>query len=354
MLNLRYEFARLRTEYFLSGISDRHRRNKRIPPPRYVIWDCSRRCNLHCVHCGASKERYSKELTTKQMVRVVDELSDMKVRMLAVTGGEPLLREDLLRILTHAHRSGLRTGIATNGYLIDDTVAGELKDAGLSSVQVSLDGLESTHNEIRNNRLSFARAVSAIELLATRGIPLVSAATTVTPRNVAELEGINRLLSTQDVRMWRLAVAMPIGRAREADLRLDSTQLSALFDFVRTHGGSGPHITIGENLTFLGEWEKKVRAAPAICPVGFTACCIGVDGNVRGCPEQPDTEENREGSLLERPLSEIWQIGFGRYRDRDVLAADTNCSACKAKHWCYGGCWVMREDGRHCILRLLS
>ncbi len=352
MPNLRYEFAKLGADYYLSGVSLRYKKKKPVPPPRYVIWDCTRRCNLRCAHCGASKEQYSQELTTGQIKRIVDQLAEAKVEMFAVTGGEPLLRRDLWEVLAFARQKGLKTGFATNGFMIDDSVAGQIRACSVYSVQVSLDGLEQTHNDIRGNGDSFARAVKAIERLAQ--IPVVSVATTVMPRNLAELDGLRALLAGLGVRLWRLVVVMPIGRAEAADLLLSGDQLAELFNFVRRNKNGKPRIYIGETLPFLAEWEKAIRDAPLVCPIGFMACCIGVDGNVRGCPEQPDTAENREGSLLDTPFSEIWQNGFGRYRSRAILETDSRCSACKARQSCYGGCWVMREGDHHCVYSLLA
>jgi radical SAM protein with 4Fe4S-binding SPASM domain len=354
MPNLKYEFNRLRTDYYLGRVSERYGAGRRVPPPSYVLWDATRRCNLACVHCGATKETYSVELTTEQITAVVDQLATLKVGMFAVTGGEPLLRSDLLEVLAHAHAAGLKTGIATNGFLIDPRMAGRIRVAGVYSVQVSLDGPEAVHNRIRSNRQSFARAVGAVELLREQRIPLVSVATTVTPDNLADLAELRQILLRLGVRLWRLAPVMPIGRAQDSGLALNGVQLEALFRFVEQNDGRGPHIYIGENLTFLGTWERRIRNGPAICPVGFTACCIGVDGGVRGCPEQPDTPVNREGSVLDSPFAHIWQTGFQRYRTREVLTADPDCAACKSKLECLGGCWVMREERRHCILRLLA
>ncbi len=354
MLNLRYELTRLLTDYYLSSVGERYRRGRRVPPPRTVVWDCTRRCNLACVHCGATKERYAAELTTGQIGGIIDELAALKVDMFAVTGGEPLLREDLLEVLAHARERGLKTGIATNGFLVDEAMARRIGAAGVRSVQVSLDGLESTHNAIRNHPLSFARATQAIERLLGASVPLVSAATTVTPRNLDELEGLGEHIARLGCPLWRLTVVMPIGRAREADLLLRGEQLTALFAFVRSQRGKRPRIYIGENLPFLGTWERQIRREPMVCPIGFLACCIGVDGHVRGCPEQPDTAENREGSLLEQPFAAIWQRGFARYRRREILVTDERCAACRDRHVCYGGCWVMREGSHHCIHELIA
>ena len=353
MPNLRYEFTKLRTDYYLGSMGDRYKAGKAVPPPRYVIWDCTRRCNLNCLHCGAVKEKYSRELTTGQIESILDQLADLKTDMFAVTGGEPLLRKDLPEVLSHAHRGGLKTGIATNGFLLDQAAAEWIRDVGVQSVQVSLDGPQETHNRIRGNSQSFERAVQAVELLTRLKVPLVSVATTVSTENIHEIDGLRQLLLRLGVKLWRLAVVMPIGRAQIKNTFPGGDQLAWLLGYVKENDSRELHIYLGENLTFLGDWERRVRNAPAICPIGFTACCIGVDGSVRGCPEQPDTVENREGSLLETPFREIWQKGFGRYRARTILTLDEKCAGCASKFDCYGGCWVMRGEGQHCIHDML-
>ena len=79
-----------------------------------------------------------------------------------------------------------------------------------------------------------------------------------------------------------------------------------------------------------------------------------VDGHVRGCPEQPDTAEHREGSIRQQSVAEIWQRGFDRYRDGAIRKEDPTCSRCADWTRCRGGCHVMRREEAHCIHRLLG
>ena len=72
-----------------------------------------------------------------------------RLRFFGATGGEPLLRKDLIEVLEYATKKGIRTGFATNGFFLDEKVARKIKDAGISSIQVSLDGTEEIHNKIR-------------------------------------------------------------------------------------------------------------------------------------------------------------------------------------------------------------
>ncbi len=352
-MNLFYRLERLAINHYRNKFLCKTKKNMPVSPPTYVLWDCTRRCNLQCVHCGASKEKYANELSTDEILHVIDDLAKMKVNMFAVTGGEPLLRNDLFEILCHASKKGIVTGIASNGFLITKDVAAKIKDIGVSSIQISIDGTKETHNKIRNSPSSFDKAVSAITYLIEAKIPLIQVATTITTSNISELDEIKQLLLKLKVKHWRIGIIMPIGRATDKDLMLDAEQLKWLLDFVKQNKHV-LNISIGENLPYLLEYEESIRDGPVLCPVGITACCIGVDGNVRGCPEQPDTQEFIEGNIKEKSITSIWQNGFKRYRLNTILKEDHVCSVCKDKYKCFGGCWVMRKGNTHCIHNLIN
>ncbi len=351
MLSIKYFLEKLRADFFFNEFNHRLKKGKPLPP-HYVLWDCSRKCNLNCAHCGAVKERYDKELTTEQIKKVIDEMAKMKVRFFAATGGEPLLRADILEVMKYAHEKGIRVGLATNGFFINEEKAKKIREAGIVSIQVSLDGPEKIHNKIRGNPLSFQNAVRGIRLLQQEKIKMVSVATTVTPMNFEYLRELKKILLDLGVVSWRICVIMPIGRAERKKLLLGPKKLRELFEFVASNKDK-IEIQIGENLPFLAEYETKIRNAPLVCPVGFGACCIGVDGNVRGCPEMPDVEKFREGSVLEKSFTEIWEKGFQRYRNREAIKTDKKCMKCKNKYDCFGGCWVMREGDIQCIYDLM-
>jgi MoaA/NifB/PqqE/SkfB family radical SAM enzyme len=229
---LKYSFAKFRNSIFFDDFNSSILKLDKAYPPSYVIWDSTRRCNLACEHCGASKEKYTKELTTEQIKSFVKQLAEFKVKFFAVTGGEPLVRKDLFEILSFANGLGIRTGIATNGFLIDEQIAKKIKKSNVSSIQISIDGLEETHNKIRGNKQSFQKAMGAIDLLKEINIPILSVASTITPHNLQELDGLRDTLTSKGISMWRLGVVMPIGRAESNDLLLDSSQLKFLLDWI--------------------------------------------------------------------------------------------------------------------------
>ena len=168
------------------------------------------------------------------------------------------------------------------------------------------------------------------------------------------MERLRDFLINLEVKQWRISVIMPIGRSEQpAPFLLNNTQLTTLFSFAEQHQKSLT-ILIAENLPFLGSFEERIRREPFLCPVGITACCIGVDGNVRGCAEQPDRPEFFEGNVKNRSIIDIWQDGFKKYRLNETILKDKRCSQCRDRYHCYGGCHVMRLGNIQCIYDLMK
>ncbi len=129
-----------------------------------VVWNTTRRCNLHCVHCYSKSENktYPNELTTNEAKAFVKDLSEFGVPVLLFSGGEPLLRKDLFEIARLASDAGIRPVLSTNGTLITEAAAKQLKTAGFSYVGISLDGIGETNNKFRGKEKAFDAAVEGI------------------------------------------------------------------------------------------------------------------------------------------------------------------------------------------------
>lgn len=320
-----------------------------IPAPNFIVWDCTRRCNLNCEHCGAKKEKYATELTTQQVKDFIEQISLTKVKHFVVTGGEPLLRSDLLEIFAFAKKKGLKTGMATNGFFINENNCKDIV-AVFDSIQISLDGLQETHNKIRGNNEAFQRAINAVKLLHQNNCLQLTLSSVITPSNIHDLEQLGQLVRDLNIVIWKVSSVMLIGNVEHNDdLYLNQQDFMKLLDFVRKNKKK-LRIEFGENLGYLGKKDKEIRNEPFFCPVGYLACCIGVDGNVRGCPEQPDTPYFIEGNILKDDFNQIWQNGFKKYRNKEFLQ-DEACKKCKFQNDCNGGCWVMKLGGVHCSVK---
>lgn len=351
--HLNYRREALSLSRFFKKFELHHLQTGFYLPPSYVLWDSTRRCNLNCRHCGASKEHYDTELSTAQVQDFISQVASIGTSTFAVTGGEPLLRSDLIPILSHAHSLGLATGIASNGFLLNREKAFELKVAGVSSIQLSLDGDETTHNHIRRNDLSYQKVIQAIAHCREAGIPRLTISTVATDENIHILPALKDILLDNGIAHWKIIPLMPIGRAEKTQLLQSKSLLHTLLTFITAHR-TDLHISTGENLPYLGEYELLVRDHPTFCPVGFSACCLGVDGRIRGCPEMPDTLDFCEGSILHQSFDEIWQKGFFKYRQALLKKEELQCRSCNLWLKCRGGCWVMRLAKAHCIKELLD
>ena len=129
-----------------------------------VVWNCTRTCNLQCIHCYANSDskKYKGELTTKEAKAFIDDLQEFKVPVILFSGGEPLIREDIFELIKYANRNKIRSTISTNGTLIDKGVAAKIKQLGVGYVGVSLDGIGPTHDEFRHTKGSFDKALNGI------------------------------------------------------------------------------------------------------------------------------------------------------------------------------------------------
>jgi len=137
-----------------------------------VVWNVGRRCNLRCVHCYSHSrdENYAGELTTEEAEKFIDGLGEFKAPVLLFSGGEPLMRPDLYRLVRRARSAGMRAVISTNGTLITERVAAELKDIGLSYVGISLDGLRDVNDKFRGVSGAYDNALAGIRNCIKAGV----------------------------------------------------------------------------------------------------------------------------------------------------------------------------------------
>jgi MoaA/NifB/PqqE/SkfB family radical SAM enzyme len=141
--------------------------NYPLVPPEHVYFSLTNRCNLRCEMCDISRvsSRKEDELTTEEVKKIILQIKDLGVRHLIFSGGEPLLRDDLLEVIGYAISSGIKmVDIITNGTLLNEEAVGKLGRAGLNHITVSLDGLKEVNNSIRGEG-SFEKSERGIDFL---------------------------------------------------------------------------------------------------------------------------------------------------------------------------------------------
>jgi radical SAM protein with 4Fe4S-binding SPASM domain len=346
--------------------------------PYVVSWNLTYRCNLACEHCyldagarplvGTENFADRSELGTEECYRVIDELAAFAPECLTIlTGGEPLLRRDILEIVQRAAERELWVVVGTNGVRITENVARRLAEAGARGLSLSLDALDpDRHDGFRKVRGAWQNTVEGAQILNRTGLPFI-VQTTAGSHNLGELEAIadfayDRLAA----KVWNLYFLVPTGRGQfVSDItpaQYDEV-LASLYRIQRKYAGRmlvnakcAPHYikTVLENAAAqvdtvptdphrsLDEGGPALPGLSAIrtysggaggCPAGTHYMGIRPNGDVTPCPYLPVFA----GTLRNASLADLWTSSelFAGIRRRSSLGG--RCGACEMNGHC-GGC----------------
>ena len=168
----------------------------RVHPLRQLFWECTLRCNLHCRHCGSdcTASALTPDMPFEDFEKVllrIREVYNPQDILVIFSGGEPLMRKDLVSCGRRTRELGFPWGLVSNGFLMTPGKVAELISAGMRTCTISLDGLEESHDWMRGVPGSFARADEAIRALTC--VPSVGfdVVTCVTQKNFGQLEAIS-------------------------------------------------------------------------------------------------------------------------------------------------------------------
>jgi radical SAM protein len=208
--------------------------------PFVVIWETTQACDLACLHCRACAvpQRDPRELTTGEAKRLVDDICRFGRPLLVLTGGDPLKRPDAVEIVRYGTDAGLRVALTPSGTpLMTPRVLGELHDAGMSRLAVSLDGATAAqHDAFRGVAGSFDWTIRMLETARSLGLS-TQINTTISRHNVHDLERLITLMTGLGIALWSVFFIVPVGRARPEDLATADefeTVFHRLYDLSRT------------------------------------------------------------------------------------------------------------------------
>ncbi len=211
--------------------SEHHSTGKQRP---IVVWNCTRRCNLHCVHCygSASDKDPAEILSTEQAKSFIRDLAEFGVPVILFSGGEPLLRQDIFELARFAGGLGLRTALSTNGTLITEATAQKIKNAGFAEVGISLDGIGTNNDRFRGKKGAYEAALRGIRHSVTLGLR-VSLRLTITVSNYTEIPAVFDLLEQEGVERVCFYHLAYVGRASSlAKEDLSHVQTRAVVDLI--------------------------------------------------------------------------------------------------------------------------
>jgi radical SAM protein with 4Fe4S-binding SPASM domain len=321
--------------------------SKNLSAPTYVLWDITYACNLNCKHClVAAGDQKTNPLPLDVIYRIIDQLVEMKVFHINFLGGEPFMHPNIIEILTYASSFPIGVSVSTNGILVNPSLVKKLLNLNLFDIQISIDGLEETHDFFRGMIGAFAKAVEAVKLFSNAGFR-TTINTVMTKLNVNEIESLVDLAISLEATSYKAVAFLPIGRGKinHNNLLLTAKQLR---DNIRQlHNLQEKkqdliNIITEENYPLFHEQGLKYSTPtgfPSLgCAAGITQLVIDPYGQTFSCPFLHDFPA---GNLLHKPLREIWENSeiLNEFRNVEKIKIKGKCQKCEfLGSKCRGGC----------------
>lgn len=320
--------------------------------PRLVFWETTTACNLKCIHCRASAVdfRPPDDLATDESFALLDSIASFAEPVVVLSGGEPLVREDIFDIASYGTSLGLRMVLATNGTLVTPETSRRMKESGIQRISVSIDGASAvSHDRFRRQNGAFTGALTGIEHVKAEGIPF-QINTSVTRQNLTELPDTLNLAVRLGAAALHIFLLVPTGcgkeiadeemitpgqyeetlnwvydRSKDSTINLKATCAPHYFRIMRRRAAE-------EGIKITPE-THGFEAMTKGCLAGTAVSFVSHKGDVYPCGYLPVLA----GNIHEAPFPDIWRNSelFRTLRDESLL--DGKCGLCEFKSVC-GGC----------------
>ncbi|MCP5005455.1 MAG: radical SAM protein [Planctomycetes bacterium] len=337
--------------------------------PHVISWNLTKSCNLACSHCylptnnptnqsaitkpptspklslnSCDTQDSQKELDTETAIRVIDDISEINPNLILIlTGGEPLLRDDIFKLSLHASRKGMMVLLGTNACLINDEVAGRLKDNGFAGIGISLDSLDpDRHDAIRGVKGSWQQAIDGIDACKREGLE-VQIQTTVFKSNYEEIPEIVAFANKKGAKVFNLFFLVCTGRGQDLTDITPEQYEKALQQIYKLHTQyEGKMLISAKCAPHYRRIAYEMNPESALlkyysggCPAGTHYVRITPEGEVTPCPYM----DTSCGNLKEKNFGEIWNTSKileelreanlkGRCGDCEFVSI---CKGCRAR-----------------------
>jgi radical SAM protein with 4Fe4S-binding SPASM domain len=306
--------------------------------PSLISWNLTKKCNLRCPHCymEADPQAAENELTTAECLRLLDEMKALGAEMVILTGGEPLMRQDIYDIARYASNLGIWVVMGSNGVLITNRVARKMVECGVQGVAISIDSLNcEKHNSFRGGPNAWELSVRGLDICRANGLQVLIQ-TTVMEMNYEEIPALIEFARAKGVWSFNLYFLVQTGRGQQMnDLSPQQTEamLSYLVDEQDKHrpmlvrSKCAPHFKRIAYERGLGGLESGG------CMAAVEYCRIMPQGDVTPCPYMTVSA----GNVRQQSFRDIWETSPVLRDLRDVKRLKGRCGACEFNQLC-GGC----------------
>jgi len=322
--------------------------------PKWIAWEITRRCNLHCVHCRSSSELEAQghpDFSFEEAKRVLADISSYASPVIVLSGGEPLLRADVFDIAKYGGSKGLRMCLATNGTLVTDEICRKIKDADIKMVSLSVDGSTAgVHDNFRNSPGAFEATMNAARLFKENGIKFL-VNSSFTKRNQKEIPKVMKLVRELGATAWYMFMIVPTGRGE--DIMDELISLEDYEDILAWHyemeknekdmlirptcAPSYYRVVLQKAKEQGDDFKRRSlkfsTGGSKGCLAGQLISLMDVDGNLLPCSYFPLAA----GNIREKSFQDIWE-NSGLFKElRDFKSYKGKCGACEYVNVC-GGC----------------
>jgi radical SAM protein with 4Fe4S-binding SPASM domain len=326
-----------------------------VPVPRLAVWELTLACDQKCIHCGSrAGPARPGELTTAECLDLVRQLRELGVGEVTLVGGEAYLRNDFILVIRAIREAGMSCSMTTGGRTLSPARIEAMVAAGVSSVNLSIDGMRDAHDHLRGVPGSWDQAFAVIAGLRAAGAK-VHVNTQINRLTMPDLPSLLPRLHAAGIRGWQLQITAPFGNAGDhPEILLQPYMYLELFELLDGIVEAATRLQVkiwpANNLGYFGPLEAKLRklqkrgAHYKGCGAGRHQLGIEADGAIKGCPSLGGPQ-NIGGYLREHTLREIWErtepLAYTRERSEAELWG--YCAECYYASVCRAGCTATAE-----------
>ena len=310
-----------------------------LDAPICLTWELTYACNLQCIHClSSSGQRDSRELSTAEAKRVLDELRDLQVFYINIGGGEPMVRRDFFELVEYSVGIGIGVKFSTNGAFIDADKARRLASMDYLDIQISLDGVDAATNDVVRGTGSYDMARRAMDNLAEANFGPFKISVVVTRQNVPQLDAFKALADGYGAQL-RVTRLRPSGRGADSWHHLHPTngQQREIYHWLLANG---EQVLTGDSFFHLNALGDPLPGLN-MCGAGRVVCLIDPVGDVYACPFVIH-EEFLAGNVRDAGgFAQVWKHSelFTSLRQPQSAGA---CASCGSFDSCQGGCMAAK------------
>lgn len=320
---------------------------------KWMAWEITLKCNLKCVHCRSTYFMGSGHgaFGQKEAFKFLDDLAKFANPSIVLTGGEPLLREDVFDIAAYGTSKNFRMCMATNGILVNDEICKKIKDSGLKIISLSLDGSTSDiHDNFRGVKGAFDGIIKAANLFRKYDIPFIINSS-FTKRNQDDIKNVYKLAKSLGATAWYMFLIVPTGRGEELMQELVDKEdyeeiLNWHYEMENSENDMLVRPTCAPQYYRIWHERSKKEGRPTErrslkfstgggkgCVAAQSICFINSSGEVYPCSYFPVSA----GNVFSKPLESIWNDS-ALFKDlRNFKAYEGKCGVCRYLSVC-GGC----------------